>query len=88
MNEYYYLITMGKLHQYIINNIPTDIEIVLSNFYDTIKIQSHKYILGCYFDYFHNLFNFGKEKNQPLVRIEVSNTKVARDLILSLNKQK
>jgi hypothetical protein len=53
MNEYYYLTTMGKLHQYIINNIPTDVEIILCNPHDTIKIQSHKCILGCYFDYFH-----------------------------------
>jgi len=79
---------MGKLRQYIINNIPTDIEIILFNSHDTINIQSHKCILGCYFDYFHNLFNFGKEKNQSSVRIEVSNTKAARDLILSFNKQK
>jgi hypothetical protein len=43
--------------------------------------------LGCYFDYFNHLFNFGKEKNQPSIRIEVSNTKITQDLILSFNKQ-
>jgi hypothetical protein len=79
---------MGKLRQYIIDNIPTDIEIILFDPNDTIKIQSHKCILGCYFDYFHSLFNFDKGKNRPLVEIEVSNAKAARDLILSLNKQK
>jgi WD40 repeat protein len=78
---------MGKLRQYIIDNIPTDIEIILLNSYDTIKIQSHKCILGCYFDYFHNLFNYGKEKNQSSVVIKVENVKVARDLILSFDKQ-
>jgi hypothetical protein len=41
INEYNYLTTMGKLRQYIINNIPTDIEIILSNPHDTIKIQTH-----------------------------------------------
>jgi hypothetical protein len=86
MNGYYYLTTMGKLRQYIINNIPTDVEIILCGSRDIVKIQSHKCILGCYFDYFHKLFNFGKEKNQPTIRIEVPNTKVARDLILSFNK--
>lgn len=51
---------MGKLCQYIIENLPTDIEIILFNSNDTISIKNHKHILACYFDYFHKLFNFGK----------------------------
>lgn len=77
---------MGKLYQHIINNFPTDIEINLVDSHSFVKINSHKCVLGCYFEYFKKMFNFPKEKNQSLIKIEVPNAKVAGDIITLLNK--
>jgi hypothetical protein len=79
---------VNKFFQDLTHRKYTDIEITLFDLHNIISIHAHKSILGFSSDYFYNLFNFGKEKNQPSVRIEVCNAKVACDLILSFYNQK
>ena len=65
----------------------TDIELILINSNDALTIHSNKNILEGSSNYFHNLFNFGKEKNYSSITINVCNTKIAYDIILLLNNQ-
>jgi hypothetical protein len=74
---------MDKLYQDTINKNYTDGEIILIGPYDTLNIHIHKCVLGCLSDYFHNLFNFGQEKNQSVIEIKVDNVKIARDVIMA-----
>jgi WD40 repeat protein len=80
--------SMDKLYQDTINKVYTDIEIVLIDPHNTISMHAHKCVLECMSIYFHNLFNFGKEKNQSAIKIKVNNAKVANDCIMLFYDQK
>ena len=77
-------IVEDKLYQDLTKKFYTDIKIILVDPHNTISIHAHKNVLGYASAYFHNLFNFGKEKNQSTIRIENLNAKIAHDVILSL----
>jgi WD40 repeat protein len=79
---------LNKFFQDLTNKIYTDIEIILVDNHNTISIHAHRSILDFSSDYFHNLFKFGKEKNQSSISINVCNAKIAHDLILSFYDQK
>ena len=73
-----------KLQQDFINRKYTDIEIIFFNDDNHITIHAHKIILACCSDYFDRMFNFGTEKNQNQIKINVDDIGIARDLIYSL----
>src|SRR5437763_3044207 len=61
----------------------TDTTIILRDNNKNRSIDVHKCVLGCSLKYFDCIFNFGKEKNQNCIEINVDDVDATYDLILS-----
>lgn len=68
----------STLSEYIINNFPPDIKIILVDAYDTLEISSYKCLLGHASPYFHKLWKYNTD---PTIPVNVMNVKIAYDLI-------
>src|SRR4029077_2286331 len=62
----------------------TDVTIILRDNNKNRYIDVHKCVLGCSLKYFDCIFNFGKERDQNCIEINVDDVAAAYDLILSL----
>src|SRR5581483_1080771 len=77
----------NKLCQDLHNKKYTDVEIILVDDNKQLNINVHKVILACSSDYFDKLFNFGTEKFQHQITINVNDVNIAHDIILSFYGQ-
>lgn len=71
-----------NLSKYIIQNFPPDFEIVLTDNYQIISLNTYKCILGCNIDYFDKMFHFDNE-NKSFIQMTVPNAKIVHDIISS-----
>src|SRR5581483_5167952 len=78
----------NKLYQDIHNKKYTDVEFILVDSNKQLIMNVHKVILACSSEYFDKLFNFGTEKFQHQIIINVNDVDVAYDIILSFYGQK
>src|SRR5581483_10642185 len=78
----------NKLYQDLHNKKYTDVELILVDCNKQLIMNVHKVILACSSEYFDKLFNFGTEKFQHQIIINVNDVDVAHDIILSFYGQK
>src|SRR5581483_5626244 len=78
----------NKLYQDLHNKKYTDVELILVNSNKQLFMNVHKNILACSSEYFDKLFNFGTEKFQHQITINVNDVNVAHDIVLSFYGQK
>ena len=67
-----------------INNLFTDVELILDDNKDPISIHVHRNILASSCGYFMKLFTFNSNINQNKFILKVDNAKITKDLIYSL----
>ena len=67
----------------IINNLFTDVELVLDDNKEPISIHAHQNILASKCDYFTKLFTFNSNTHQNKFILKVDNAKIVKDLIYS-----
>lgn len=60
-----------------------DIELIISDDYQTINIQVHRLILYLNCDYFQRMFQNWSEKEKCVINIQVPNASICHDIILS-----
>src|SRR5581483_12226002 len=77
----------NKLYQDLHNKKYTDVELILIDSNKQLIMNVHKVILACSSEYFDKLFNFGTEKFQHQIKINVNDVEIAHDIILSFYGQ-
>jgi hypothetical protein len=67
----------------------TDIKLILVDAYNSITMDVHRVVLGCFSEYFAKLFNFDMEKNQTSIQSEPITQSISRiDKMISLSELK
>lgn len=74
---------LDKLYQDLTNKEFTDVKLILLDKCQSIIIDVHKVILAFSSNYFHRIFNFGMEKNLKEITINVPDSKITYDMIVS-----
>src|SRR5581483_9624134 len=77
----------NKLYQDLHNKKYTDVELILVDSNRQLIMNVHKVILACSSEYFDKLFNFGTEKFQHQITINVNDVEIAHNIILSFYGQ-
>jgi hypothetical protein len=70
------------LHQDLVAQKYTDIEVNLKDPNRLVSLRAHKLILESSSKYFDNLFNFNGKNDKTSVTIELDNARIAHDVIL------
>src|SRR5581483_499386 len=78
----------NKFYQDLHNKKYTDVELILVDSNKQLNMNIHKVILACSSEYFDKLFNFGTEKFQHKITINVNDVEIAHNIILSFYGQK
>ena len=75
---------INNLYLLLVNNLFTDVELILDDNKDPISIHVHRNILASSCGYFMKLFTFNSNINQNKFILKVDNAKITKDLIYSL----
>ena len=74
---------INNLYLLLINNLFTDVELILDDNKEPISIYAHRNILASSCNYFMKLFTFNSNINQNKFILKVDNAKITKDLIYS-----
>jgi hypothetical protein len=82
-------IRMSELYKDLVDKKYTDIKLILVDAYNSITMDVHRVVLGCFSEYFAKLFNFDMEKNQTSIQSEPITQSISRiDKMISLSELK